>query len=461
MSEDTPATPDAASEPTGDEILAWVLLSTLVGIALILGYCLQLQERSWQAIEEAAADLDRTEPGWRLSELEDARPQVLPTRNGAHRVLAATARLPRARADLPPLTLQGEPANERLRPVPERQLEDALAPLAEARAEARTLDGFETGRFPIRHGHHGLDTPLPHLQEVQSVMWLLHLDAAWHAQRGDLRGAMTSARATINAGRAIGDEPFLQSQRARMAAVRLGLEAAERALGQGEPPVDDLTRLQAILEAEARHPSFEIIVRGKRAALHLFLQFLGSREGWSRNRVHLGEAHQRHLVREDHPQMFDLLGHELDIARRPTHERPSLQQALDERIEALPQGVVKEGLSHLGNLERDERLRLAALRCAIVGLAAERYRRANRAWPGALTDLKGLVRADALVNPHTGKPLDYRRRPDGASLAAPEDAKVRADRGGLPPVFPSAGVFRLWDPAQRGRPPTPRPPPGP
>lgn len=245
----------------------------------------------------------------------------------------------------------------------------------------------------------------------------------------------------------------MASQLARLSALRLGLEAAQRALGQGEPPPEDLARLQALLEKETGHPSFEILLRGERAALHEFLEHWGSSGA-----NNLPEFLENDRVRRDHPRMFNLLRRQLEIAGRPPHERRPLQQELDEDIRALPQGTLKKGLTGIDRLEREERLRLAALRCAVAALAAERYRQANRAWPGALADLQGLVPADALVNPHTGKPLDYRRRPDGVSLAAPEDAKGLTDPAQVPPAFPSEGVFRLWGPAHRGRPPTPRPP---
>src|SRR5262249_29648087 len=76
-----------------------------------------------------------------------------------------------------------------------------------------------------------------------------------------------SCRAILNAGRSIGDEPFLISQLVRIAIGRTALSAVRRALGQGEPSDASLERFQSLIRDEADQPLLLYSMRGERATL--------------------------------------------------------------------------------------------------------------------------------------------------------------------------------------------------
>jgi hypothetical protein len=100
----------------------------------------------------------------------------------------------------------------------------------------------------------------------------------------------------------------------------------------------------------------------------------------------------------------------------------------------------------------------ARLRCAVAGLAAERYRRNHAAWPQSLADLVPTHLKAILLDPFDGKPWRYRRTNTGVIIySVGEDAH---DDGGDPDRPPGGGaprdvVFTLWNVDQRRQQPKP------
>jgi hypothetical protein len=106
----------------------------------------------------------------------------------------------------------------------------------------------------------------------------------------------------------------------------------------------------------------------------------------------------------------------------------------------------------------------AQLRCAVVGVACERFRLANGRWPDALTQLVPVYLPAVPLDPYGGRPVQYAKSAEGA---------VVFSSGRLPPDlfgsdapaaagFPN-GVqigFRLWNADRRRLPPPDQPQPG-
>jgi hypothetical protein len=98
----------------------------------------------------------------------------------------------------------------------------------------------------------------------------------------------------------------------------------------------------------------------------------------------------------------------------------------------------------------------AQLRCAIAGLAAERYRlKHNNTWPRGLDDLvkEGLLK-EVPKDPYDGQPLRLKRKPTGIVIYSVGYDKI--DNGGTidraNPRTPGTDIgFELWD--RRGVPP--------
>jgi hypothetical protein len=101
----------------------------------------------------------------------------------------------------------------------------------------------------------------------------------------------------------------------------------------------------------------------------------------------------------------------------------------------------------------------AQLRCAIVAVAAERFRRDRGRWPESAD---GLVKAGLLkavpADPYDFQPLRLKRLPDGLAVytVGPDQAD---DGGALDPTHrgePGTDLgLRLWDPSARRQEPPP------
>jgi hypothetical protein len=96
----------------------------------------------------------------------------------------------------------------------------------------------------------------------------------------------------------------------------------------------------------------------------------------------------------------------------------------------------------------------AALRCALAGLAAERYRQEQGAWP---VSLEAMAQQDYLrkvpLDPYDSQPLRFRRLPDGVVIYSVGVDGV--DHGGIvnranrTNGLRTEEGFQLWDPESR------------
>jgi hypothetical protein len=95
------------------------------------------------------------------------------------------------------------------------------------------------------------------------------------------------------------------------------------------------------------------------------------------------------------------------------------------------------------------------MRCAIAGIACERFRIKHDRWPAALAELCPEFLPEVPIDPYVGKPLKLEKQDDGVVVYSvgtlPQTATAAAYHQGLP-----AGIdigFRLWNPDSRRLPP--------
>jgi hypothetical protein len=447
------------------------LVTTL--LLALLGFGIRFAYRHYRAvagIEEAVAALDREDPGWRLQEIEAARAQVPDTENGARVVIATSGLLPRAwPSDKFVERFDKRTPPEQLDPALFGLLRKELDGVRPALAEARKLATRPNGRHPITWQRNVMATLLPTLQEARRVTQLLAYDALRHAQAGDMKPALTSCRAALNAGRSIGDEPLLISQLVRIACVTSACQTAEVVLSQGEPPADDLLALQRLLQHEAAFPALLIATRGERASLHEMFDALESGDvrlsqlADDRRRAAWYEVafgwYIRDTLRADHPRALALMARRIAEARLPAHEQAAAEQAFAAEMRGLPKEALGTRLlvPALDKVGVAERRRLAHVRCLIAVVAAERYRQEHGAWPESLDRLAPAQLTEVPLDPFDGRPLRYRRTADGVVVySVGEDGKDdggQLRRAGFTPA-PDVG-FRLWDVKHRRQPPRP------
>jgi hypothetical protein len=95
------------------------------------------------------------------------------------------------------------------------------------------------------------------------------------------------------------------------------------------------------------------------------------------------------------------------------------------------------------------------MRCLMVLLAVERYRREKGAWPATLADLTPKLLKAVPLDPYDGKPIRYKKLADGVIVySVGPDGK---DDGGIlnrdNPIKPGTDLgLQLWDVPQRRQP---------
>jgi hypothetical protein len=365
-----------------------------------------------------------------------------------------------------------EPQNRHLQDETYAVLCKALDLWEAALPKARRLTGLPHGRH--RTVYPTANIPLTSFEvddKLSQVVNLLTYSALRHSEEGHFAEALADCRGIVNAGRSLGDAPSSLDQVMRNSVVRLGCRAAERVLGQGEPPPGDLAALQRLLEDEIDFPAIRCCLRGDRALLHE--RFCAVKRGeMPANALPGGQQFvpdgwQGRLVRSwlegEHRDALLVLTRQLDACELPVHEQLSAAEALVADAEAHPRRVVPGEVAFQCRRTVQSCCRKQALAaCMAVCLAVERYRQTRGRWPESLSDLKPGELAAVPLDPFDGQPIRYRRLADGVVVYSVGDD--RTDDGGTFPVGvyelkPGIDLgFRLWDPDQRGLPAVAAPP---
>jgi hypothetical protein len=463
-------------------ISVWKRLLVAGGVVVLLlvaaGFAQRYmqQARAQALLEQAMAELDESDPGWRWNELEAARPSLPDDRNSARTLMSAYRLLPKGALDYKVMQRFDEmpPPPELLDSERLALLQKELRAASAALAQARKLEGMPAGRHVLNLAPNPLATLLPDQQNTRAITSLLQYDALDLANKGKAREALLSGRAALNAARSLDDEPFLISQLVRIACVSVAMGSIERTLALGEPPFEDLERLQKLVEEEAAHPGLVVALRGERASMHLVMEGVakgtinlrdleGSRKPeWSLG-DHLMAWRFRGVARRERAKMLEMFTRAVEIAKRPTHEQPAAEKDLDAEVRELPAGSVLRMLFPAVSKFSDAfRRKLAQTRSVAVLLAVERYRREKGAWPAKLSELAPKFISAVPLDPYDGKPLRYRRLPDGVVVYAlgPDGRDNGGDVDWTRRTPPPADMgHRLWDVKSRRQPAKPPKPP--
>ena len=114
-------------------------------------------------------------------------------------------------------------------------------------------------------------TRCPWSDAVYATRDLLRLDTLLRSQDNDPDAAFISARALLNVGRSLGEEPFFGAPVSRSGCRFEAAAAIERTLAQGQPSEAALAATQEAVRQEEAVPLFQLYFRGDRAGKHWFL----------------------------------------------------------------------------------------------------------------------------------------------------------------------------------------------
>jgi len=422
------------------------------------------------------AQLDATDPGWRLADIEAARPRVPDAENSALVVLRL-ARAISASQFSGLISASGYPDWTELTPQMQfkraelAMMREAVAPLRGAREEALRLRDMPVGRYAVVMSPDFISTLVPHLQESRTVAAFWEQDAFLRAADGDLAGAVQSCNAILGTARSIGDEPFIISQLVRIAEQAVAVGAVERVLAHGEAPEAELGALQGALERDLAAPLLLYAARGERAGGEVIEDAVAAgilKPSTLRGLSSPGAVRARWWDRLADflslPHGADRLAHlrlstrVVEASKLPVEQMHARLADFKTDLQRQPALVRDVGWGLSKVITAYTRVQ-ARLRTTVVAVAAERYRLRHRQWPVTADDLVadrllGAVPAD----PFDGRPLRWRLLDDGAVgySVGPDGADDRGnlDRGAGPPGT-DFGV-RLWNVAARRQPPQER-----
>ncbi|HEY7328121.1 MAG TPA: hypothetical protein VH592_10795 [Gemmataceae bacterium] len=430
-------------------------------------------------LQQMMAEMDRTDTGWRLEDIEAARAEVPDEDNSARVILEAAKQMPKR---WPSADFHEEhyrlPPNELVSGEDFVVLSRELASAREALMIADKLADMPHGRHQIHYDRNPIATLLPHLQECRNLVSLLRYEAMRRSWKGDSHSALKYCRAALNVGRSIGDEPILISQLVRIACNAMVCQAIEQTLGQGEPTAEDMSQLQKLLENEDKNSSLLAAMRGERAMLHKVFDGVESGEiplnmleGLSRGDLQSDRlkntviALWRMDTREDNALFLSLMNRRIKEVQAPLHEQIALEKVWDQEVRArlAPPSravITRLLLPAMTKVSEAFRREHAYIRCTIVALAAERYRRDKKAWPESVDQLCPQYLSSVPLDPYDGKPLRCKREIDGLIIysigndGVDDGGHLDRERISMPGV--DLGL-RLWDVNKRRQPSQPKP----
>jgi hypothetical protein len=461
-----------------------VVVAVLVLAVFMAAFYSWAYWRANKVIREAIAFVEQSDPQWRLKDIEANRRQLNDNENSALVVLAGKKLVDASLRDLALEkdssdvleTLNTHP-NARLNEEQKRMVAGLLKPYQPALVEWSKIADLPYGRFPIVYSPDFIGTLLPHVQDTRDMANSLKYQLLDRVAAGDVTGAVRSMKCLLHANRAIGDEPLLISLLVRIAIRSIAVNNLQWLLAQMQLDEPALAAIQSILEEDEKAPLLTNTLRGERAGSFELFEHMKKDRNYAANiggfvgapgsQWGLWNYVMAALPGGMAVHQADTLIHltkAVAISKHPVDEQIDAFQKLDKETvnlsmlaRLLAPAVSKVGMAQVRSQ--------AILRCAIVGVAAERYRLKLGRFPNQLDDLvKERFLTAVPIDPYDGKPLRWKETPDGRLVYSV--GRDRTDNAGY--IDPNNANqdgsdlgFRLFNPDQRGtepRPVRPKPP---
>jgi hypothetical protein len=474
----------------------WIFTLILIPVVLTVTAYFVGRYASERQLAEALAEADRLDPGWRLSDLEAKRLPFPPSdKNGVDQVARVREALPATDWHTWPFPqFESDPAYLRevrtamdasfdtdpmaptlLNAEQERVLRAELTRVATMVELARHMTDYPYGRYPIHSYKDLVSTLAANRVQARGVALVLQDDALLRAHDGDLRSAFQDAKASVYAGRVIGDEPTIQSQLLRIDCDTRATSILERSLACGRASEMDLFDLQKELEKEAEMPFLLTGIRGERACHDIVLEEIqrgdisfadyyrlmkvGGPFFPLERMAHDGFAYNLSIlntylnIRNERVATLRFMNEMVELAKLPSAEMLTGLRTKEKAWEQV-YAIKKVLVSLASRLATDDVRAKARLRTAYTALAAERFHLANGHWPEKLQELVPTYLHSVPDDPFDGAPLRMSRK--GSALVVYSVSNDLADQGGtLLPDWTSAGSdigFVLHDPEHRRKP---------
>jgi hypothetical protein len=409
-----------------------IMVAVFAALAGVWWYLDWSAERDFQA---ALAETDALDPGWRLEDMLATRPAIPDERNAYTHLMNVQ---PAVRGFMLGGSLEkrlDRPPNVRLHADDAAALRKRLESLADVRRAAHKLKDMPDGRRDTDYDPTTVFTSFQWLQDLRGFIYFLDIDAQLRNVDGDSAEIAGACRAQINAARAMGDELSLLALLVRIAIMEIAMWNLERAMAQHELPPDELQAIEKLLQREIDGPKLVAALRGERA-IGLNVQdairagrmkpppAITRKGGGFRDWIAEWLPRSRSFDRAGYLRAMNAM---VEASKLPVEQQ---QDEMERITAAATRGDGAEIVAACKKIFHAHFRIQAKLRCAMVALAAERYRQDEGFWPGSLETLVKAKYIDAVpLDPYDGKALRSRWLTDGFLVYS--IGVDRTDNGGV------------------------------
>lgn len=418
---------------------------------------------SWQGDRELRAvleELDANEAPWRWDALQNARPPLAPEDDVRPLIGKIVSLMP---ANFDTRTPRDGPAkpNQLLWPEHVEIYRADLQASQDALALARKLAGMPRGRLQVRWTDDLLLMPPADVQQARSVANLLRVTASYDAHHGDLDSAMEKCLALQRLSATL-EEYGMLNYLVRCALQAAALATLESVAAQGQPASPQLEQLQQAWERFDSNGSLIAALRGERAYSHWMFEAVATGKitmhdlsGRLKGPLTWEDTFQdlqwRFNLKQSHAWTLRHWGVVLNAMDLPEPERTARLLDVDIEQSRAPAAARMLFPPFWKVLEAHQRTEIRR-RCAVVGLACERFRRVHDRWPRTAEELSPKFIVRIPDDPHTGDPLRLRATADGIVIySTGPDGKLTGAYHDEPTPNGRHGSyeFRLWNVSHR------------
>jgi hypothetical protein len=432
----------------------------------------------------AFAETDAIDPNWRWEKVNAARKRPPDDQNSAiliPKIKQLTApEWGKTRDDAHSASLPDPAPNVR---YPAGVINDARRDLTasdEAVKLARSVKALGHGHREIVLAPNPIATNIEDTQSTRHAADLLKWDVTVAAEDDDYGRIGDDLAAALNVSRSVGDEPFMISQLVRIGTRSVMVRSLERAIAQtGKADSLKALRLAELQEAladDVATPQLLYGIRGERAMFEVLFEKMDDgtldmveapigRAPREDRKFDLAQWLYRARVPADRAFALRWMNQALEAAQKPIHEQRTAFEALPDLPDDGKHILSRMLLPMVYKVAVASWRNIAEARCAVVGIACERYRLKNGRWPKTLAELQPEYLSVIPLDPFDGEQLRYKKLEDGilihsvgpmgkppASLSPVDEFVQKHDkvRPGLPDGVKLG--FRLWNPEARRQP---------
>ena len=277
---------------------------------------------------------------------------------------------------------------------------------------------IEHSRYPIDLSA-SFETKVPNLGEIRTAAFLLKLEAILHAENGNGKSAIRSAKSCFGIARSLAKEPMIISQLVRAACQNLAATTIEYCINRVKLTDEQLVELIESVQNAERISDMSCAFVGERCMGLSFFKSPGSVNPDFVDSIPFQPVLALYgalgLTDADTIIFLDLMDGYIKSAQLPLHKRLEVVTVVDAKLQSTSQvhlllHIMMPALLRITNIDIRN---IAQLQTARVGLVIERYRLSTGRLPGNLTELVPVYLESVPKDPFDGNELRYKKLETG------------------------------------------------